>query len=109
METIKFCRVLLVEFSKFFGTEIGKDKPHGVTKYDEYKNILWTKSYSKNKKNTNDIKIAVGFIIDEVEKEKIQRRLFLGKEIVGRIKYELDEINKDLKKSKKRACKCAKK
>ena len=75
----------------------------------EYKNIKWTNSTKKDKENYNRIETAVKHIIDEVEKEKIQRRLFLGKEIIGRIEFELNSIKSDLKKSKKRAYSCCNK
>lgn len=107
METKSFCRVLIVEVAKFFGTEIGKNKPHGATKYEEYKKLKMTNSKTKDGKNHNRLDIAVKYIIDEAEKEKPQRRLMLGKEIIGRVQYEIESIKEDLKKSKKRAYKCA--
>jgi len=104
-ETKRFCRVMTVELSYFKGTEIGKNEEKG-SNYKEYKKMSWLPVKVKNSKN-NNIKIAAKFIIDEVEKEKMQRRLMLGEDIIKKIEFEINSLKNDLKLSKKRALMCA--
>lgn len=105
-ETKRFCRVLTVELSFFKNTEIGKGEQKG-SKLLEYSKIQWLPIKMKNSKN-NDIKIATKFIIEEAEKEKMQRRLMLGEDIPKKIEFEINSLKNDLKLSKKRAELCAK-
>jgi len=107
LETKRFCRVLTVELSHFPGTALGVGEKKGGSQFKEYRGIPWLAIDIKNNPNNNIIK-AVKFIIDEVEKEKPQRRLMLGKDIVPKIAYEIKLLLKDLKSSKKRASDCAK-
>lgn len=104
-ETRKFCRVLTVELSFFKNTGIGKGEEKG-SKLPEYSKIPWLPVKVKNSKN-NDIKIAAGFIIEEAEKEKMQRRLMLGEDIIKKVEFEINSLKKDLKLSKERAKQCA--
>lgn len=105
-ETKSFCRVMTFELGHFYGTDLGKDTYHG-TKIKEYENLapFYINYYESF---INDLSVAVSYIIDEAEKEKMQRRLFLGKDAYIRIKAEIGYLKKDLAKSKKRALKCAK-
>lgn len=107
-ETKRFCRVMTVELAYFPGTSIGKGKPRAKTNYNEYKNMNW---FPINIKCTgeNQLNKAVECIINEVENEKIQRRLMLGSGIKQRVNYELESIKKDLNKSKKYTNYCVKK
>ena len=107
LETQRFCRVLTVELSHFPGTSLGIGEEKGVSQFPEYKKLPWLAINIKNNPNNSIIK-AIKYIIDEVEKEKIQRRLMLGKDIIPKINYEIKLLIKDLKLSQKRAKECAK-
>lgn len=105
-ETKRFCRVLTVELSFFKDTQIGKNEEKG-SKLPEYAKLPWLPIKIKNSQK-NDIKIAVKYIIEEAEKQKMQRRLMLGEDIIKKIEFEINSLKKDLKKSSHRAKKCAK-
>jgi NAD(P)-dependent dehydrogenase (short-subunit alcohol dehydrogenase family) len=107
LETKRFCRVMIVELSHFPGTALGAGEEKGVSQFKEYKKIPWLAINIKNNPN-NSLAKAVTFIIDEVEKENIQRRLMHGKDIIPKIAYEIKLLTKDLKSSKNRAYECAK-
>ena len=107
-ETKKFCRILTVELDKFDGTKIGANKPKGVSNIPEYKGLQWLPYKILNfNSNKNDLTIAVSFIIKEVEKKKITRRLMLGKTICQRTYKEINSIKKDINYSYFKALKCA--
>lgn len=105
-ETKNFCRVMTFELGSFPSTNIGKHL-NNVTNIEEYKNI---KDFYKNFYYTfiNQLDIGVKYIIDEVEKEKIQRRLILGKDAIIKIDAEINYLRKNWKQSKRRALNCAK-
>jgi len=106
LETQKFCRVMTVELSYFENTEIGKNKPRG-TQYEEYKDIpVMPVKFIRNYFN-NDLKTAVKCIIDEAEKEKPQRRLMLGRDIICKADSEIKSLERDKNLSKRRAYSCA--
>lgn len=105
-ETKSFCRVMAFELGHFYGTDIGKDTYHG-TKIKEYENLApFYKNYYIS--FINNLSVAISYIIDEAEKEKMQRRLFLGKDSYIRAKAEIEYLKRDLEKSQMRAFKCAK-
>lgn len=106
-EAQKFCRVMAVELSYFENTEIGKDKPHG-TNFEEYKNISATHTKFIRWHFNNDLSVAVNYIIKEAEKEKMQRRLMLGRDIICKIQAELNSLRTDKFCSQLRAYKCGK-
>ena len=108
LETKRFCRVMTVELSYFKGTQIGEGEEKGVSQYNEYKNIPWLAKHIKNNPDNNLTK-AVYYILEEAEKDKLQRRLMLGKDIIPKIDYEIKMLSHDLKSSKIRAIKCAEK
>lgn len=106
-ETQRFCRVMAFELGWFEGTNIKKTSSRNLSKIEEYQNIkdnLCHYYYSFK----NDLNLAINYIIDQVEKEKLPRRLILGKDAYIKIKAEIGWLTKDLKASKKRALKCAK-
>jgi len=105
-ETQKFCRVMAFELGYFPETNIAKELPKSNMHFDAYKDL--PPFYLKFKRNfQNDLKIAIGFLIDEVEKERIPRRLMLGKDAIIQIGAEIKYLRKDWRASKGRALKCA--
>ncbi|MCM1338115.1 MAG: SDR family NAD(P)-dependent oxidoreductase [Muribaculaceae bacterium] len=108
LETKRFCRVMSVELSHFPGTALGEGEEKGVSQFKEYKKIPWLAVNVKNNPN-NSLAKAVEFIIDETENERLQRRLMLGKDIIPKIKNEIESLLQDLKSSKARARACANK
>lgn len=106
-ETKSFCRVMVFELGAFTETDICNSASRIETQIDDYKNI---KSFYKHFYYSfkNDLDLAVKFIIDQVEKEKLPRRLILGKDAYIKVKAEIVSLEKDLRKSKRRALKCAK-
>lgn len=106
IEAQYFCRVMTVELGWFHGTGISKFYTPVQTKYDEYKKAKSPIHYYSD--FTNDLTLAVKYIIDEIEKEKIQRRLMLGKDAIIKIDAEIKYLRKNWKQSKRRALKCAK-
>lgn len=107
-ETRNFCRVLAVELSYFKGTEIGKNEKQ-KTNYSEYKQIPANPANVNMKKGRiNDVQTAVKFIIEEAEKEHMQRRLMLGEDIIDKIEFEINSLKNDLKLSRERAKLCGK-
>ena len=106
IEAQYFCRVITVELGWFNGTGISKFYNTCQTKYDEYKKAKSPVRYYPDFKN--DLYLAIKYIIDEVEKEKIQRRLILGKDAIIKIDAEIKYLRKNWKQSKRRALKCAK-
>lgn len=107
LETKNFCRVMAFELGWFAGTEIGKTMVFKESQFEEYKKA--PSFYKKIWLNyINDLDIAVSTIIDQVEQEKLPRRLTLGKDAYIKIKSEIEYLKKDLKASKKKALKCAK-
>ncbi len=107
-ETKRFCRVMTVELSFFEGTEIGKGKTKGASKYDEYKKLPWLPVKIRNKYKNNLCK-AVKIIIDTAEAENMQRRLMLGRDIPRKILFELCSMGNDLFLSLPKAVFCGKK
>lgn len=107
-ETKRFCRVMTVELSFFEGTEIGKGKTKGASKYDEYKKLPWLPVKIRNKYKNNLCK-AVKIIIDTAEAENMQRRLMLGRDIPRKILFELCSMGNDLFLSLPKAVSCGKK
>ena len=105
LETQKFCRVMTVELSYFENTEIGKGKPKG-TNFEEYKNIPIMPMKFRRNYFTNNINTAVKYIINTAEKEKLQRRLMLGRDIISKISYEIKLLKQDLSQSSYKAFKC---
>ena len=106
-ETQKFCRVMTVELSFFENTEISKNKSKG-TNIEEYQNIAIMPNKYRRKFIYNDFIFGVKCIIDEVEKDEIQRRLMLGRDIIGKISTEIKALNSDKNKSAFRAFRCGK-
>lgn len=106
-ETQKFCRVMAVELSYFENTEIGKDKPHG-TNFEEYKDIPATHTKFCRWHYYNDLSVAVQYILKEVQKKKMQRRLMLGRDIICKVKTEIKFLKDDLNNSLFKAYNCGK-
>ena len=109
IETQKFCRVMTFELGWFEGTNISLANPDCFkhTSYKEYENLKPAhKHFYYSFKN--DLDLAVKIIIDQAEKEKFPRRLILGKDAYIKVKAEIASLKKDLRKSKRRALKCAK-
>ena len=72
----------------------------------EYKKMAWNPPNIKSKNINNNLNIAVKFIIEETEKEKMQRRLMLGQNIDKIIDWEINSLKNDLKLSKNRSELC---
>ncbi len=107
-ETKSFCKVISVELDKFNGTEIGANKPKGVSNIKEYQNLKWLETKDINfEVKENDLKIAVKYIINEAEKSNPQKRLLLGKTICHRANEEINSIKNDIKNSLVKSYKCA--
>lgn len=106
-ETRSFCRVMVFELGVFSETDIAKNAVVEQSKLEAYKDIkpFYKHFYYSFK---NDLNIAVKYIIDQVEKEKLPRRLILGKDAYIKVKSEIASLNRDLYASKRRALKCAK-
>ena len=106
-ETRDFCRVMAFELGFFNGTEILSKMEKKKTEIQEYKKI--PAFYFEYKRNfENDLSIAVKHIIDQVEKEKLPRRLMLGKDALIQIGVEVLYLIIDYIKSIRRALSCAK-
>lgn len=107
-EASKFCRILTVEMDKFDGTNIGKGRPKGVSNIEQYQKLPWLAQKSLSLSDySNDLSVAVNFIILEVEKKNMARRLMLGKSICQRANEEIISIKNDLKNSLLKAYACA--
>ena len=106
-ETQKFCRVMTFELGWFKSTELSKSNTYIETKYKEYQNL---KQAYKNLYYTfeNDLIKAVEIIINQVEQEKLPRRLMLGRDACKKAVNELKIFKKELNKSKKLTKKCSK-
>lgn len=106
-ETRAFCRVMAFELGYFKSTEIVNNATNIKSQIDEYKNL---KSFYKKYRTNfeNDLKTAIKYIIETVEKEKLPRRLMLGKDAIIQTQAELKYLAHDLKKSKPIALKCSK-
>jgi hypothetical protein len=100
LETRKFCRVMSVEPGLFPSNMIKKEKKAFVTEFDEYK-FPYINIIKVVRNYRNDTSIAMNNLIDIVEKEKIPRRLLLGKDCIQRVKYEIKTILNDIKISNK--------
>lgn len=101
-----FCRVMTFQLGFFGGTAISQNDGE-KTHIAEYKKV--PSFYKKIWNNfINDLDIAIPIIIDQVEQEKLPRRLTLGKDAYIKVKSEIEYLKKDLKASKRRALKCAK-
>lgn len=107
LECQNFCRFMSFELGVFAQTDVANNAKIIATKVEEYKHIP---SYTKKIYNNfiNQLDIAIPIIIDQVEQEKLPRRLILGKDAYIKVKSEIEYLRKDLKVSKKRALKCAK-
>ncbi|EEB33483.1 SDR family NAD(P)-dependent oxidoreductase [Desulfovibrio piger] len=105
-EAQRFCRVMAIELGFFPGTEVLKNHSRKGTQIPEYKGIpLFYKKYDRN--FTNNLTLAINSVIDTVEKDKLPRRLILGKDALIQISTEVDYILSDLKNSKERALACS--
>ena len=105
-EAKDFCRVMAVELGYFSDTEIMKKAISKKSEIEEYKHLDWF--YKKYKKNfKNNLSKAVDCIIQEAEKEKMQRRLMLGKDALIQIGSEIDWVKKDYNASIARALSCS--
>ena len=106
-ETRKFCRVMALELGYFKNTEIYKNSLSKKSEIKEYKNL---KGFYINFKRDfeNQLPIAIDYMIKEVEKKKLPRRLMLGKDALIQIAAEIDWLKKDFAKSRIRALSCAK-
>ena len=106
IETQKFCRVMSIEPGWFEGTNIIKNQIRTNSAYDEYKNLTPLHK-PVNSSFKNDLTIAVNCIIDTAEREKLPRRLILGKDAFQKINSEINSLKKDLKNSGTQALKCS--
>ncbi|MBR6126976.1 SDR family NAD(P)-dependent oxidoreductase, partial [bacterium] len=106
-ETKSFCRVMAFELGGFQQTNVFKSMEQKNTEITEYKNLpnTYIKFYMTFK---NQLDRAIPLIINQIEKEKLPRRLILGKDAYIKVKAEIAWLKKDLRFSKKRALKCAK-
>ena len=105
-ECSAFCRAMTFQLGFFGGTAISQND--GVKTYiEEYQKVepfykkIWNNFH-------NDLDVAIPIIVDQVEQEKLPRRLTLGKDAYIKVKSEIECLKKDLAKSKRRALKCAK-
>lgn len=109
IECQKFCRVMTFELGWFEGTGIINKNInfYKESTFEEYQKLKPAhKHFYYSFKN--DLNIAINYIINQIEKENLPRRLILGKDAYIRIKSEIQSLKKDLNSSKKRALKCAK-
>ena len=83
-----------------YPSDIAKNKSCFVTNYDEYK-FPYTNIIDIKRNYRNDTTIAMNKLIDTIEKEKLPRRLMLGKDCIQRVEYEIKTILDDIKISKK--------
>lgn len=83
------------ELGWFDGTEIGKTMIVKESKYEEYKKVS---SFDKKiwANYINNIYIAISVIINQVEQEKLQRKLTLGKDAYIKVKSEIKYLKKDI-------------
>ena len=107
VETQNFCRVMAFELGWFEGTGIINQDFCKQSFYKEYE-ILRPAHKHFYYSFKNDLNIPVKYIIDQVEKQKLPRRLILGKDAFTRVKSEIASLKRDLYASKRRALKCAK-
>lgn len=106
-ETKGFCRVMAFELGYFKGTEISSKMEKKKTEIEEYKKV--PAFYFKFNRNfENNLSIAVKHVIEQVEKEKLPRRLMLGKDALIQIGAELLYLLKDYIFSVRRAMSCSK-
>lgn len=106
LETVKFCRVMIFELGFFSGTNVIEKMISKESEFSEYKDNkelckIWHTF-------DNDLDTAIPLLINQVEQEKLPRRLILGKDAYIKVKAEHNWIKKDLRNSKRRALKCAK-
>ena len=105
-ECTKFIRTMAFELGYFPASGIKSDHKFSLKNIPyEYKNL---KNSDVNIKYDyeNNLVEAIKCIIDEVEKEKITRRLVLGLDAILNIKNELKLFNKDYNYSKQVGAKC---
>lgn len=105
-ELQNFCRVLCVELGYFPGTNIGADR-NDCTLYEEYSVVPPSPVLCPSTNKINNISKATKYIINEVEKEKMQRRLILGHEACYKINFEANMLLSDSESSFSRALDCA--
>ena len=106
-ECKQFCRVMIVELGYFKGTGIYKSSINKKTSIKEYQKVK--SFYIPFKRNfENNLEIAISFILKEVEKENLPRRLMLGKDALIQIGAEISSIKHDLRASKSKALSCSK-
>ena len=106
-EAQRFCRVMTFELGWFKSTELAKSNKVIETQIKEYQKL---KPAYKNLYYTfeNDLIKAVKIIIDQAEKEKLPRRLMLGKDACIKASQEIKQFKKELNKSKRLIGKCSK-
>lgn len=107
-ETKSFCRVMALELGYFKGTEIYKNSLSKKSNISDYKTL--NSFYIKFKRNfENNLSIAIDCLINQIEENRIPRRLMLGKDAMIQIGAEIKELKKDYNASYWRAIKCAEK
>lgn len=106
-ETKSFCRTMAFELGYFPETNIIKNSKAVETEIEEYKKV---KDFYKSINYTfeNNLKSAIKIIIDQVEQEKLPRRLILGKDANIKVDAEIEYLKKDLKTSKRLTSQCSK-
>lgn len=107
IEAQHFCRVMTLELGYFSGTGIMQKASTIKNQYPEYSKLKAPHKPINYSKFKNDLHKAISILITEVEKEKIQRHLILGKDAIIRIEAELKTLETDLKTSKSRAISCS--
>lgn len=106
-EAKSFCRTMAYELGYYPETNIIKNSKVVETEIEEYKKV---KDFYKCIDYTfeNDLNAAIKIIIDQVEQEKLPRRLMLGKDANIKIDAEIKYLKKDLKTSKRLTSQCSK-
>ncbi|MCD7878694.1 MAG: SDR family NAD(P)-dependent oxidoreductase [Candidatus Gastranaerophilales bacterium] len=92
------CRVMSIEPGLFPSNISKNEKDMFKSKYEEYQ-FPYTNIIKIVRDYRNDTATAMNLLIDIVEKEKMPRRLLLGKDCIQRVKYEIKTIKDNIKTS----------
>lgn len=106
LETIKFCRVMSVEFGFFPGTNVINCMLNIPTNFAEYKHDneyckIWNNYY-------NNLDDAIPIVIKTVENLILPRHLILGKDACKKVRTLIKELKQDLALGEYNAKKCSK-
>lgn len=106
LETIKFCRVMSIEFGFFSGTNVINrmlNIPTDIAEYQHNKEFckIWNNYY-------NDLDKAIPIIIKTVENLILPRHLILGRDACKKVKTLMKELKRDLALGEYNTTKCSK-